>query len=266
MSIELGAFSLCEPDFDQFLESSSAAGFRNVALYDLPYKLETLDATQAARIAASLRANDLTAIAAGGGSDVLTPDGMAAFKRKLEGASRLGMSLFDTGSLGSEGKKTAQMIEEETERFCDGMAKAGEYAASLGITICLETHGGMTGTAPSCLKLMRRLGHPHVQIGYDPANIHYYEGASPLDQLEQLTPHIGHVHAKDHVGGKGSAIFPTVGKGEVAYDEIVETLVRSGYEGYISVERVSGESAEERAQELEASFRFLRNLVDNDGP
>ena len=263
MSIELGAFSLCEPDFDRFLEISSAAGFRNVALYELPYKLETLDAAQAATIGDMLRANGLTAIAAGGGSNVTTPDGLAAFKRKLDGTSRLGASLFDTGSLGSDGNKTAQDIEAETERFCGGMVQAGDYAASLGITICLETHGGMTGTVPGCLELMRRLNHPHVQIGYDPANIHYYEGASPLDQLEQLTSHIGHVHAKDHVGGKGSPIFPTVGKGEVAYAEIVETLIRSGYEGYMSVERASGESTEERAQELADAFRFLRNLLDH---
>jgi sugar phosphate isomerase/epimerase len=250
MSIELGAFSLCEPDFEQFLESSAAAGFRHVALYELPYKLETLDAAQAARIAASLKANGLTAIAAGGSSNVLTPDGVATFKRKLDGAAKFGASLFDTGSLGSGGNKSAQVIEEETGRFCDGMAQAGEHAATMGITICLETHGGMTGTVPSCLKLMRRLDHPNVQIGYDPANIRYYEGASPLDQLDRLTPLIGHVHVKDHVGVKGTENFPTVGKGELAYPEIIATLITSDYEGYISVERAPGETVEQRAQEL----------------
>lgn len=120
----------------------------------------------------------------------------------------------------------------------------------------------MTGTVPSCLKLMQQIDHPNVQIGYDPANIRYYEGASPTDQLEQLIPLIGHVHVKDHVGAKGSANFPTVGKGEIAYTEIFETLVRSGYEGYISVERAPGETVEQRAQELKDAYRFLRDQLD----
>ncbi len=265
MSIELGAFSLCEPDFERFLESSSAAGFPNVALYvspgRLPFELETLDDKDAARIGDRLRARNLTAVAAGGSSDVMSREGLDVFRRKLDGAARLGVSLFDTGSLAT-GDKDVSLVEHETALFCEGMARAGDAAAERDITICLETHGGLTGTVPNCLALMQRLDHRHVRIGYDPANIRFYEGASPLDQLEALVPFIGHVHAKDQVGGKGSAIFPTVGKGEVPYAEIVETLLRCGYEGYVSVERAAGETADERAQELRDAYRLLRDLVD----
>ena len=265
MSIELGAFSLCEPDFERFLESSSAAGFRNVALYvapgRLPFELETLDDAHAASIRDGLETRRLTAIAAGGGSDVMSSEGLDLFRRKLDGAARLGVSLFDTGSLATRDKEASQ-VECETALFCEGMAEAGDAAAERRITICLETHGGLTGTVPSCLALMERLNHPNVRIGYDPANIRFYEGASPLDQLEALTPFIGHVHAKDQVGGKGSAVFPTVGKGEVPYAEIVNTLLSCGYEGFASVERAAGETADERAQELRDAYRFLSDLVD----
>ena len=74
-------------------------------------------------------------------------------------------------------------------------------------------------------------------------------------------PHIGHVHAKDHVGGKGSADFPTVGKGDVPYSQIVPTLVRCGYTGCISVERAPGDTAEQRAQEVKDAYAFLSALV-----
>lgn len=265
MSIELGAFSLCEPDFERFLESSSAAGFRYVAVYvppgRLPFELETLDDKQAADIRDGLEARRLTAIAAGGGSDVMSREGLDLFRKKLDGAASLGASLFDTGSLATKDKDASQ-VERETALFCEGMTEAGNAAAERRITICLETHGGLTGTVPSCLALMQRLNHPNVKIGYDPANIRFYEGASPLDQLEALVPFIGHVHAKDHVGEMGSAVFPTVGKGEVPYAEIVDTLLRCGYEGFMSVERASGETADERAQELQDAYRFLRGLVD----
>ena len=264
MALELGAFSLCEPDFAQFMKSSSEAGFGLVALYvspgRLPFELESLTDEQAAEIGGQLAENGLKAIAAGGGSDVVSREGLEVFGRKLDAAARLGASLFDTGSLSTK-DKDAEQIERETAQFCRGMGAAGDAAAERGITICLETHGGLTGTVPSCLELMQRLDHPNVRIGYDPANICFYEGASPLDQLEALVPYIGHVHAKDQVGGKDSAVFPTAGKGEVPYKEIVDTLLRCGYEGCISVERAPGDTAEERAQELKDAHEFLNGLV-----
>jgi L-ribulose-5-phosphate 3-epimerase len=265
MAIELGAFSLCEPDYEQFIKSASEAGFKNVALYGssdrLPYELESLDNAQAATVVDGLKAHGLAALAAGGGSDVMTAEGIAKFKLCLDGVAKLGATLFDTGSLSMAGKEAAQ-VEEETKQFCAGMSEAGDHAASLGITICLETHGGLTGTMRSCLALMKRLGHPNVQIGYDPANIRFYEGASPLENLKELTPVIGHVHAKDHIGGKDSNNFPTVGKGEVAYGEIIDTLIKSGYDGCISVERASADTTEQRAQELKDAYKFLSGLVD----
>jgi len=264
MAIELGAFSLCEPDFDRFLESSSAAGFRKVALYvspgRLPFELETLDDAQAVGIRDRLEAHGLSAIAAGGGSDVMTPEGLDVFRKKLDGTARLGASLFDTGSLSTKDKDASQ-IERETALFCEGMREAGDAAAERDITICLETHGGLTGTVPSCLDLMKRLEHPNVRIGYDPANICFYEGASPMDQLDSLVPFIGHAHAKDQVGGKDSAVFPTAGKGEVPYKEIVDTLQRHGFAGCISVERAPGDTAEDRAQELKDAYGFLSGLL-----
>jgi sugar phosphate isomerase/epimerase len=268
MTVQLGVFNLCEPEFAQFLKISAAAGFRQVALYvspgRLPWELETLTAAQAAAVKEQLARHRLQAVAAGGGSNVLTQEGLDLLLRKLDGAARLGVSVFDTGSLATKGKDAAQ-IEKETTLFCAGMAKAGDAAAACGITICLETHGGLTGTVPSSLALMQRLRHAHVRIGYDPANVRYYEGASPLDQLHALVPFIGHVHAKDQVGGKDAAVFPTVGKGEVPYAEIVRTLLECGYRGCISVERAAGNSVEERARELRDAFAFLSTLSGSAG-
>ena len=153
-------------------------------------------------------------------------------------------------------------IEQETAAFCRNMSRIGDAADERGLTICLETHGGLTGTVPACLDLMRRLDHDHVKVGYDPANILFYEGASPLDRLEDLVPYIGHVHAKDQVGGKDVATFPTVGKGDVPYTELIPILLASGYTGHISVERAPGDTPAARARELSDAYAFLANLVN----
>ncbi|MBN1669786.1 MAG: sugar phosphate isomerase/epimerase [Kiritimatiellae bacterium] len=265
MANALAAFNLCEPDLDRFLTSGAEAGFKNVALYvspgRLPFELETLTTDQAGALRRQLAGHGLTAVAAGGGNSVTTADGLALFLRKLEGAARLGVAVFDTGTVSTRDKDT-DLLERETAAFCAAMGEAGETAARLGLTICLETHGGLTGTVPAALHLIRRIGHPRIRIGYDPANIRYYEGASPLDGLPDLVPFIGHVHAKDQVGGQGSSVFPTVGKGEVPYPEIVATLVKYGYAGCISVERAPGETPAARARELKDAFAFLSGLLD----
>jgi len=265
MSDRLAAFTLCDPDFDQVLQSAAEAGFRHLALYfggdRLPWSLESLSDDDARVAKDRLAAHGLSPIAAGAGANVLTDDGTALMMRMLEGAAKLGVSAFDTGSLATKGKD-ATTIEQETATFCRNMSRIGDAAAERGLTICLETHGGLTGTVPACLDLMRRLDHDHVKVGYDPANILFYEGASPLDQLADLVPYIGHVHAKDQVGGKDVATFPTVGKGDVPYEELIPILLASGYTGYISVERAPGDTPAARAQELCDAYAFLANLLN----
>lgn len=265
MADQLAAFNLCEPDFDQAVKSISAAGFRQIALYFspglLPCGLESMTEADARALKSKLDEHGLKPIAAGGGSNVMTEEGLETLVGKLDAAGMLGVPAFDTGSLSTKGKDAAT-IERETATFCDNMARAADAAEDRGITICLETHGGLTGTVPSCLWLMARLAHPRVKIGYDPANIVFYEGASPLDQLAALVPYIGHVHAKDQIGGKDAANFPTVGKGEVPYPDILRTLLSGGYAGCISVERAYADTPEQRANEIKDAYAFLRQYVD----
>lgn len=262
---QLSAFSLCDPVFDQAVRNIADAGFRHMALYfapgRLPCELETMSDADARSIRDKLASHNIKAIAAGGGSNVLTQEGLDLLLKKLDGAAKLGVSVLDTGSLSTK-DKSAEVVERETALFCRSMAKAGDAAAQRGITICLETHGGLTGTVPSSLDLMKRLAHPNVKIGYDPANILYYEGASPVERLTELVPYIGHIHAKDHAGGKGSPNFPTVGKGETPYPAIFKTLRERGYKGYVSLERAPGDTPEERAKVLKDAFTFLRGFLE----
>jgi len=265
---QLSAFTLCGQDFDEAVRNISAAGFRNIALYfrpeKMPCQLEDMTDADAESMKRTLADHGLTAIAAGGGSTVLTQEGLDLFLKKLDGAAKLGVPAFDTGSIGTDGKEP-DVVERETNAFCEGISKAGDAAAERGIVICLETHGGLTGTVPSCLALMERIDHPNVRIGYDPANIDYYEGASPLDRLDELVPFIGHIHAKDHVGGKRAPDFPALGTGDVPYGEIVPTLLGGGYAGHISVERAPGDTPEERLKALKDAHAFLTNLVTKEG-
>jgi L-ribulose-5-phosphate 3-epimerase len=110
------------------------------------------------------------------------------------------------------------------------------HAQARGIKIALETHGGLTGTAQDCLRTLERLGSDQVGINYDPANVSYYRGVRPEQDIEQIAAHVIHVHLKGKIGGEGSLTFPVLGEGEIDFPHLIKTLAGVGYQGPYSAE------------------------------
>jgi sugar phosphate isomerase/epimerase len=264
MITQLSAFNLCLSTFDAAVQEIARAGFDQLAVYftrsQFAKALHELDDFEVEEIAHKAALNDLRIAAVGGPSNLLTKEGTTELKQALRVAGALEAEVFDTGSLSFQGKEPDQLARE-TRLFCDNLRRVGDVAGEKGMVICLETHGGMTGTPQRCLQAMAEINHPNVGIGFDPANIVYYEGADPFEDLDELLPFIGHLHVKDQVGGRDAANFPTVGAGEIDYATLLPQVVEGGYGGCLSVERVSGETDEERADELVKAYEFLAQAV-----
>ncbi|PIU93561.1 MAG: hypothetical protein COZ06_08270 [Armatimonadetes bacterium CG_4_10_14_3_um_filter_66_18] len=260
MITQLSAFNLCLSTFDAAVHAIVGAGFEQLAVYFTKTQflkaLHELDDFEVEELAHKAELSDLRIAAVGGPSDLLTKEGTSQLKQALRVAGALEAEVFDTGSLSFQGKEPAQ-IDRETRLFCDNLCRVADVAGEQGMVICLETHGGMTGTPQRCLQAMAAINHPNVGIGFDPANLVYYEGADPFEDLDELLPFIGHVHLKDQVGGKDVASFPTVGSGELDYARLLAQVIEGGYGGCLSVERVSGDTDEERADELVKAYEFL---------
>jgi sugar phosphate isomerase/epimerase len=129
------------------------------------------------------------------------------------------------------------------------------------MTVCLETHGGMTGTGTACLEAMRAIAHPHVKLAYDPANLCYYEGVPADDRLDEIMPFIGHTHFKDHRGPKLNPDFPAIGEGQVGYESLIPRLKRGGYRGPWTLERAAGNTDDEKDVSLVKAYQLLKRLL-----
>lgn len=264
----LAAYNLCDQDFDAFLANAAAAGFRYIALgffrSYLDHDLCTLTEPEAAALQAKLAAHDLKPIAVfAGGLNLLAEDGLQNAYRALENAAALRVDTFDMGSF-SYGDMTSDAVAETERVFVERVRRAGDRARELGLTICLETHGGFTGDTDACLHAMEVIAHPHVKLAYDPANFLFYEGKRPEDRLEQLVPHIGHTHLKDHRGAQGNPDFPLIGHGQTNYEVILPTLWSEGYRGAYTLERAPGEDNAARAAALAEAYEFIRRLLPGD--
>ena len=268
MQPTIASYNFCDQDFAAFLRNSAAGGFKNVAVgffagY-LDLDLLNLTAADEKWLNDQLAANDLNLVAIFmGGSDILADDGLQGVVGRMENCARFGINTVDMGSFGFDGKSAEQIAAEE-KLFVKRIRQAGDRAGELGLTICLETHGGFTGDTDSCLHAMAAINHERVKLAYDPANFHYYEGKDPTDRLEQLCPFIGHTHLKDHRGEKGNNDFPLVGEGQTDYQTILPTLWKCGYRGNYTLERAPGADDAERAQSLKKAYQFITNLLPGD--
>jgi L-ribulose-5-phosphate 3-epimerase len=106
----------------------------------------------------------------------------------------------------------------------------------MGITICLETHGGLLAHGVMAKQLIADIGKSNIGINYDPANVIFYGGVRPEDDILSSADAVRHVHCKDQIGGPGVWNFPTVGTGEVDFAKIFAALDAVNFDGPVSIE------------------------------
>lgn len=143
----------------------------------------------------------------------------------------------------------------------DMVRRIADYAATFGMTYCLET-----GQEPAghLLAFFKDLDRSNVKINFDPANMILYGSGEPIEAFKLLRPDVVSVHGKD--GDWPSKETPDalgterlLGQGSVNIPKFVATLKQTGYTGPICVESgVHGE--EQRWQVLKDAVNLLNSL------
>jgi sugar phosphate isomerase/epimerase len=253
---------------EEALAGIAAAGFASVELTSVPGWTEHVrrDAGEEALayVKDQLQRFGLEAISLSGHSDLVSDAGVAEFRKALRIARALGIG-YVTTSTGGHDDASAGDLEDQRERFLARIGGLADEAADLGITICLETHGGLLATGVIAKALVEEIGKPNVGINYDPGNVIYYGDARPEIDLPLAVSAVKHIHCKDQIGGKGVWNFPAIGDGEVNFPALFATLRGEGFAGPISVEvEFTGEpwpSLDEVNDAMARSYRFVRPLL-----
>lgn len=250
-------------DLDRVLLGLAKAGFSYVELSVTPSPKsrilpEQMSSDDVKRLQAQLAGYGLTPVSISGHSDLARPEGVEYFKTRIDFAAALGVNIVNTGT----GHTTNS---EEEDRFFTLMKDdVIPHAQARGVKIALETHGGLTGTAQDCLRTLERLGSDQIGINYDPANVVYYRGVRPEQDIEQIAAHVIHVHLKDKRGGQGILEFPVLGQGEINFPHLLEVLADVGYQGPYSAElELEGPlTAEEEDEARVRTRQYMELLVE----
>lgn len=140
------------------------------------------------------------------------------------------------------------------------LKECGAYAAKKNITLAIETGPEKAATL---LAFLKDTGGG-VGVNLDPANFVMVTGQDPVEAVEMLGKYIVHTHAKDGVmlkqtdpeiiydcfaqGGIEALnvadyfLETPLGEGNVDFPKYIDALKNTGYNGYLTIERETGDN------------------------
>ncbi|MFT4039575.1 MAG: sugar phosphate isomerase/epimerase family protein [Thermomicrobiales bacterium] len=253
---------------EEALAGISAAGFTSVELTSVPGWTEHVlrDSTDEdlAEVQRLLDQYGLTAVSLSGHSDLVSDAGVAEFRKAIEIARKLGIDKITTSTGGHDASSVGSM-EEQRAAFLANIGPLADEAAAHGISLCLETHGGLLATGEISKKLVQDIGRDNIGINYDPGNVIFYGAVRPEGDLPGSVDTVTHMHVKDQIGGPGVWNFPQIGTGEVDFPALFATLDAAGFDGPCSVElEFDGgpwPPLEKVNSDMAASYQYMRALV-----
>lgn len=187
-----------------------------------------------ARVKKLYEAHGLVLICAATGND-FTGDDAAAQVDKVKQVISLCRALgVEKLRIFSGFTAVSQMDEAKWQQLTACLEEVDRYAAIQGITLCLETHGGVEGSATGVRHirssstqigdLQRILAGTDIRIVYDPANLNAV-GEDIGAFLEAFKDRIGYVHLKDFAPTEGPWLRPcALGEGTAPWEPLKEKL------------------------------------------
>jgi sugar phosphate isomerase/epimerase len=103
------------------------------------------------------------------------------------------------------------------------MKPACEYAANKGVTLGIESHGGITAKASNIVEILRRVDSPYAGCNLDISNFQ----EDPYTQIQACVPYATHTHIRDFYGRARKPLD---------LDRVWQMFAQGGYQGYMSAE------------------------------
>lgn len=262
--MKLGVITDCfKRPLDESIKLAAELGFGGVQIYATKgaFSPDSLTAERKAEIKQLLAENHLEISALcgdmGGHGFQCAEDNPARVektKRIIDLAVEFGTDVVTTHI----GVIPADKTDPKYRVLLDAMTECGAYAATKGVTMAIETG---PETAPVLLAFLKDIPCG-VGVNLDPANFVMVTGQDPVEAVELLGDYIVHTHAKDGVRLKvvdPRAIYDKsfiagkepvrdcfrevpLGEGTVDFDAYVAALRRKGFDGYLTVERETGDN------------------------
>ncbi|MCA9834456.1 MAG: sugar phosphate isomerase/epimerase [Thermomicrobiales bacterium] len=130
---------------------------------------------------------------------------------------------------GNEPPIDGYTLDDAFQWTIDSFIECAAYASGKGVTILLENHWGLTGTAAGTLRIFEGVNSPWLKLVLDTGN--FIQEPDQYAEMALMLPHCALIHAKTYIGK--SLYFDEF---DLDYARIARLLKDAGYQGYLSIE------------------------------
>jgi sugar phosphate isomerase/epimerase len=134
--------------------------------------------------------------------------------------------------------------EQGIQWVVETMKPACDYAAAKGITLGIESHGGITSKAANILEILRRVDSPYAGCNLDISNF----PEDPYTQIEACLPYATHTHIRDFYGEPRKPLD---------LEQVWKLFAQGGYKGFTSAEYEGEEDPKTGVPKLLARIKEL---------
>ncbi|MBS7624797.1 sugar phosphate isomerase/epimerase [Candidatus Bathyarchaeota archaeon] len=242
MKISFSTLGCPEWDLEKIIRSAAKMGYEGIEFRGL---LEDLDISRRQEFTANLNKTkklladyglSVSGISISARFAVVDPDE----KREQFDETRRNMAL--AADLGAPivriyGGRIPRGFTHETIMpiIVQNLREIGDEAEDYGVTLALETHDDWVDTS-LCAKLMREVNHKRVRILWDLHHPYRMRGEKPEETYKNIGQYAVSVHIKDSIVENNKVKYVLLGEGDVPIKEMLELLIKGGYDGYAIVE------------------------------
>lgn len=127
------------------------------------------------------------------------------------------------------------------------LQRSADYAATKGVILGLENHGGICTRAERILEMVNKVNSPWVAVNLDTGNFR----TEAFKQIELALPKSVNIQVKvEMLDDSGKRVRQD-------WDRVVRLVAQSGYKGYLALEYEAAEPALEAVPRLMAQLREL---------
>ena len=232
-----------------YIELTATKGWTEHVFPDMTF--ERLD-----EIRDMLEAADLIPFSMSGHCNLMDPARTGDFIRNIRLAAFFGCD-YIVSSIGEAHLADRAVADDET--VAETLLALEPELERRGLTLVLETHGKEHGTGERLASIVRRTRTDRIRVNYDTANVIFYGGVDPCEDLARCVHEVGYMHLKDKAGGDREWNFPAPGKGRIDFPRIFRILRENGNACPLSVEV---EFTEKGAADVEEVDRAVRDSAD----
>ncbi|MBO5308598.1 MAG: sugar phosphate isomerase/epimerase [Lentisphaeria bacterium] len=159
----------------------------------------------------------------------------------------------------------SQVYGERFDKMIAALKSVNDYAAPKGVTLCVETHGGVTCMENGALlhfhspstrvDMWKKIAATGVSMTYDPANLSGVGMPAPGEFYKEFKAIIPYMHLKDFKDVPGGEAPAACGEGRLDWKRLWNDL--KGYDGPAMIEY---EVVEDVKDGMKRSLDFIKNL------